>query len=416
MRKLASILICLLFIPYANAALSSAQTNSKLEEEEVLATSSKDVNQLVSLSEQQRNSLIQNTPFDPFFTKIHQTINKLDETTGVKVGFDYVPLYQHARHSPVKENASGGEAQLFGRWKICKEAKQSPTIGFKVEQRHRFTELYPSQLASQFNSEIKTVSGYEQLEVSITELWLQSVLIDKFMALRAGKLDMTSIMNTYAFDSRQFHFLSDVFSSEPAVNRPSKGLGAMLALKLDSHVYMGAGIIDLNGELSTSGFNTLHLDQFTKAFEIGYREKILDPNSDNYHFFLWHSDAQDQFGRPSDHGWSIVLQKNFNEKFIPFFKTNLNTGRVKNIKELYLLGFGYQYPFGQKYSLFGLAAGKAVLSDLSEKDKGHQAIVESFYRIQLLPFTQLTSDVQLLRNPTNDWTSVFNLRLRFAID
>lgn len=378
-----------------------------------LNSSPNDVNQLLSSLEKENESLIAQTEFTPFFRRVEQHMKHVNQKTGLNIGMDYVPLYEHAMETSEKQNASGGELHLFGKWNFLNKNPRSPMIGFKIEEKHRYTQIYPGQLAEQFDSIIKTVSGYEQLNTAITELWLQSFLIKDIIAFRLGKLELTSIMNSYAFDSRRFYFLSDVFSSSPAINRPQKGLGLITAFKITRHVYLGAGITDLNGTEDSSGFSTLHHGEFIKALELGYRDKIVNPQSDNYHVFVWQSDAQKAMGIPSDHGFSFVLQKNFANRFIPFFKANFNSGRVKDIKQLYTSGFGYHYPFNGKFGLLGFAVGYAALSD---KQSGHQVILESFYRIQLTPFSQLTPDIQMIYTPIpSRWVPVINLRFRTAL-
>lgn len=403
--------MAMLFPVFAQSASSNSINTGSAES--ALNSSPNDVSQLLSTLKEENNSIITQTPLTPFFKKWERAAQQLDQKTGLNLGLDYVPLLEHAYQTLGRQNASGGELQLFGKWSLLKEKKHSPLIGFKIEDKHRYSPIYPSQLAEQFDSIIKTVSGYKLLNPSVTELWFQSALINNSMAFRIGKIDLTSVMNSYAFDSRRFFFLSDAFSSTPAIDKPTKGLGVIAGIKIAQHFYLSSGINDLNGEDDNTGFNTLHRSEFIKAIEFGYRDKVINPQSDNYHVFLWQSDAQQAIGKPSDHGYSVVLQKNIANRFIPFFKANINSGRVKDIKQLYTSGFGYHYPFNEKYGLLGLAAGYAVLSD---KQLGHQIIVESFYRIQLTPDTQITPDVQMIytANPSH-WVPVMNLRFRTAI-
>jgi len=123
-----------------------------------------------------------------------------------------------------------------------------------------------------------------------------------------------------------------------------------------------AGIANLNGGDDSASFNTLGRGEYIKALEFGYRDRIVNPQSDNYHIFLWQRDARKELNFPSDYGYSFVLQKNFANHFIPFIKANFNSGKVKEIKQLYTSGFGYHYPFNGKFGLIGFATGYAVLS------------------------------------------------------
>lgn len=408
--------LCLLLLPgqvsWGRSATLSDSANSISNE---LNASPNDINQLLSTLEQENKSLIPNTPLTPYLQKFKTKKNKLHEDYGLNFGMSYTPLIEYSKLGQPHENASGGNYEFFGRYKPKSLQHSKTTFGIKLEDNHAYSTIPPGEFSGQINSAIKTVSGYIPFNLAVTELWLQQSLIPNKIAYRLGKIDLTSIMNSYAFDSRQFYYLSNVFTSHPATAVPSKALGGVLGVSLGPHLYSSIGAVDANGEETTSGFSTLHKGKFYTAVEMGYRDIITNPQSDNYHVFLWHVAAQPEKELLSDQGLSIVLQKNINSKFIPFIKGDWNRGHVTTFNKLIISGFGLQHPFLGSMGLWGLGAGWA---ELSEQQGVNQLIVETYYRLQLTPNSQLTPNLELIKalpvNQGQHLVTVFNLRYRFA--
>jgi hypothetical protein len=356
----------------------------------ILSTSPNDINQLLSLLKQENYSLISQTVFTPYIKKYEDQVEALQKSTGLNFGMSYIPLYEYSNAGMMTKTASGGGFDFFARYLPASLQGSKTVMGMKLSTNEAFSHIYPGNFSKQFNSKIRTVSGYLPLDPAVIELWVQQTILNDKMTYRLGKIDLTSMMNTYAFDSRRFYFLSNVFNSHPATAVPSKSLGAVIGVVLSKHFYTAAGIVNANGEISTSGFASLHQNDYYTALELGYRDIITSPQSDNYHVFLWHVDARNDRGIPSDQGLSVVLQKNFNSKIIPFIKYDWNQGRATEFKTLLISGFGLEHPFGGHFGLLGLAMG---LVELSIYPGEHQTITEAFYRLQLTPYSQLTPDI-----------------------
>lgn len=379
-----------------------------------LSTSPDDVTQLLSTLKQDNKSLIEKTPVDQFLKQIDK-IKKLHKRYGLDWGMSYIPLLEHSSFSHNKENASGGAYQFFSNYRPQRFQASKTLFGLKIETNQRFTEISPGNFADELNSAILTVSGYRPYPPAITELWIQQSILPNIMAYRLGKIDLTSIMNSYAFDSRQFYFLSNVFSRHPATAVPTKALGAVLGIALGSHFYTALGTVDANGEDNAADFAVFRKGKLFTALELGYRDIITNPQSDNYHLFLWHVDAQPEKQQLSDQGLSVVLQKNLFNQFIPFVKLDWSKGRVATFNKLFITGFGLQHPFFGSIGLWGLGLGYAELAE----NQDHQGILETFYRIQLTPHSQLTPNIQWIKtlpfNETTPIATVFNLRYRIAV-
>jgi len=431
MKTLKTIIFLSLFnLPF----LADASRNK--EAETTFSSSPNDVSQLLSSLERENVSLIAQTPATPIFRKIQNDIETSAENTGNNFGFEYIPLYQYAALGHPQDNASGGEFEIFGQYYPFGIDESTTTIGYKIEQKHAYGKIPPGMFNEQMNSIIRTVSGYENLKPAITELWYQQHIIPKTLVVRLGKVKITSVMNNYAFDSRKFYYLSDVFTSHPAIDEPSRGLGIIAGLKLHPHIYAAATVVDASGEENTSGFKTFGRGEFFSAIELGYRDIVSNPSSDNYHIFIWQTASRKHINRSNASGYAILLQKNIHSRLIPFAKLAVNHGKNQDIKRLVMGGFGYHYPLGGKYGLIGFGAGYATLSALAfENEKteeeemkrheqmphgGHQVIFETYYRIQLTPYSQLTPDIEIIKILPNEkhhhrWATVASIRWRTAI-
>ena len=388
---------------------------SEVRADTILNLSPNELSKVLEEMKQKKPSLLEKTPDTDllaYWKAFHQQIK---EKTGISLGVAFTGLSQYSPGVRPQDNASGSDLDLLGKWTSASFWGGVSNIGFHLERRNKFTTLAPASFNKNIGSVIKTTQGFNQFNPALVELWWQHVFPTKKSSFRVGKIDIMSLMNTYAFKSQKLFFINQAFTGYPAVSRPSKALGGAASLALTDHYYVGYGLVDANGTNITSGFNTFGKGQYFQGVELGYLEKIDNQTGNNYHVFLWHMAARPQINMASDQGASIVLQHKLSNKLTPFFKWNLSRGTAANYKYLYTAGIGIDKPFEQVYSLSGIAVayGKPANSL-----RGYETVVEGFYRIQLSPFIQLTPDIQLIKfKPTNSTSklgAVFNLRWRLA--
>jgi porin len=381
----------------------------------VLNISPNDINQLLQDLEEKRVALIEKTAFSPYFDYWNSVSQLVEEKTGVSIGFAYTALYQQAQYAFPKKHASGGDFDFFGRWMYLDRDVQQSLVGFRVEQRHNFAQIAPGDLHLFIGSVANTTQAFNTYDGALVELWWEQLLPKNRAGFRIGKIDITSVMNNYAFESQNFYFLNNVFTGHPGWAEPANGLGAAFGFGLTEHLYSGFGLVDANGSNTTSGFNTFGKGEYFTGFEFGYRTQIRSPDGDNFHVFLWHSDKRRDLNIPSDQGISMTLQKNIKDKYLPFFRIDTNKGRASEFKRLLISGIGISSLFGKAYGLLGAAIAYGVPTDHKH---GDETIVELFYRIQLTPYSQLTPDIQLIKLKPIDayskWDCVASLRIRVA--
>lgn len=374
-----------------------------------------DVSQLLSDVDKREAAFFPETPLTRFFRRWRLFTALINQETGLNVGMAYTGLYQYTPKGDPKKNASGGDFDIFGQWTFNQQEATRSILGFNLEQRHAYGKVAPAELNEMIESLVRTTRGFNRLDFSLTQFWWEQQVFKRHAGFRVGKIDITSLMNNYAFESQDFYFLNDAFTGHPAWAEPDNSLGFVTGVGLSKHVYAQFGLINNNGKKSTGGFNTFRKGEFFTAVELGIRSELRNPDDDNYHIFLWHTDARPEEHLPSDAGLSIVLQNNIKEKYIPFFKFDINQGRAAKFKQIVLGGIGIYQPFGEVYGLMGMAAAYAVPAHDAH---GVQTITEVFYRIQLTPFVQITPDLQLIKTNLvvqgSRWDAVFSFRLRVA--
>jgi hypothetical protein len=337
------------------------------------------------------------------------------EKFGLEIGMAYTALSQQVGGETSQKHGFSGDIDIFGRWKFHQSAASTHIIGFSLEQRHKWSKIPPSDLNHYLDMINHTTRAFNTYNAALVELWWEQQFHHDTAGFRVGKIDITSVMDNYAFESQNLFFLNTVFTGHPGWAEPANGLGGAFGLGLTEHLYSSFALIDTNGSNTRSGFSTFGRGQYFTAIELGYRAMLRNTDKDNYHIFFWHADARPEYAIKSDQGMSLTLQKNIDEKYIPFFRVDINRGKASEYKQLIITGIGIYSPFNQPASLLGIAVSQGKSTDI---DYGTENVIETFYRIQVTPYLQVTPDLQFIRfkPPTSkkQWATIGSLRFRIA--
>ena len=134
-----------------------------------------------------------------------------------------------------------------------------------------------------------------------------------------------------------------------------------------------------------------------------------------YHVTLWHSDTREVADTPSGRGIALTLQQEFGPdgKIVPFFRYSYGDGGATPVRQAIATGLGFEEPFGQNNDLIGLGFSWGQPADTLLRD---QYVLEAFYRFQVTPHTNLTPDLQVIfdpsENPAEETIVVGGMRLR----
>ena len=339
----------------------------------------------------------------------------LNEQYGLQLGLDYNILYQNASETLTSEDqAASGALRLFGRWTLLnRETKDTGTLVFKVENRHRLgTDIPPSQLGFDVGYNGITGTLFSDVGSVLVDLNWQQFFNNGQGAFILGRYDPNDYMDVLGYSNpwTTFSNLSILVNTSIALPDSSMGIGAAHAFK-DHWVIRGA-INDANGVIDEVD---VFKDgaEFFKFVQLDWQPSIKDRYFKNVHVTLWHVDEREEAAVPESKGVAIGANWTFNQKFMPFIRAGWSDGAAPMMNKTATVGFIHRF---HKSDLASLGFNWGDPSNDALRD---QYSTELFYRFQLSQNLAITPSVQLLidpaLNPIEDQIWVFGLRMRLAL-
>jgi porin len=351
---------------------------------------------------------------------VWDALDKGMEDVGLEVGLSYTAVYQLATGGPGQRDAAGGDADLFGTWRLL-GGKNDPYVGylsFAFESRHDLgTGIPPRALGGQIGSLWGTTNGFNEEPLCVKELyWKQSFAGDRLI-VRIGRLDAENLYDRNYWQSDSKFFLNQAFSAFPVRSLPGSGLGMNLTAKFGQQWYVCAGFQDAQGKTTTIDVDTFFEDfNLFYAVEIGYTPKIPGWGDGTYRLTVWYRDAGETDGKPHDAGFDFSFDQHLGPHVVPFFRFGLGEGNINGIDAMISTGVGWEGKLVTSSDVIGVAGSWGRPSDHDLRD---QFAVEAFYRLQVSPDNQLTFGYQVIVNPTFDTSEavvgVLELRWRIAL-
>lgn len=343
----------------------------------------------------------------------------LDEI-GLKIGFAYTALYQVATGGSGRRDAAGGDADLFGNWRLlgAKDGANNGYLYFASEYRHDIgTGIAPSALGGEIGSLWGTTNGFGEQPVVLKEVYWQQHFNKESVILRGGKLDPENYYNNNYWQSDSRYFLNKAFSSFPVRAFPGQGLGMNLTIKPDDRWYVSTGFQDAQGKKTTAGFDTFFEDfNLFSAAEFGWTPTVENWGKGTYRFTVWYRDAGDSNGQPHDTGFDISFDQHLSKHWIPFFRAGIGEGNINGIEAMVSTGVGWEGKLLTESDVIALGGAWGKPSD---HDLDDQFTIEAFYRVQVSPDNQFTVGYQVIIDPSlqpeDDVVGVFEVRWRVSM-
>lgn len=381
-----------------------------------LNNSPDDVDNQLADSDERYDSLVPVGPLEPLHIRWERIARQLAQEIGLELGLNYTALYQHSDTSlPGRQSrAAVGDLDFFGRWNLVNRGGRWPgATVFFTENRHRYTTIPPSDLGSAIGSLWGTTNAFTTQDYALTQLyWEQGSLKDR-LVYRLGKMDPESIYDRSRFVSANEAFLNRAFSTTLAMPVPTTGLGGAVAISPITNTYIVGGVHDANGTKTSLG--EIDKGELFTAVELGVAPGYGKPGMGLYHVTLWHSDAREAANIPSGRGIALTLQQELgpNGDIVPFFRYSYGDGGATTVRQAIAVGLGLEKPFDQNNDLIGIGFSWGEPSDSTLRD---QYVLEIFYRVQVTPHTNLSPDIQVIfdpsENPAEDTIVVGSARLR----
>lgn len=351
---------------------------------------------------------------DPF-KDIEDGLNKLQNETGLKLGFAYTMLFQQASAGPGDRSAAAGDIDFLVNWQLIgRDTKNVGELNASFEYRFQIGSQVPASLGPTIGTLIPTTNGFSERPPIVKELYWNQRLLDGALRLVAGRIDMENYVGGQRMQSANTFFLNKAFSSNPAIAYPNIGLGAGGAVLPNDWLYISGGVADANAKTTQTGFNTaFDTGQLFSFVEVGILTDLPDLGKGRQRLAVWNIDARPQAGRPSDEGISLTLDQDFGQDFTAFIRLAHSKGTVTNVEWLAEGGVGLKGVIGNEGDFTGLGLAYA------QPPAGRaETILEFFHRFQLAPRTQFTLGIQGIFNPSNapqdSALAVFEARLRFT--
>ena len=267
------------------------------------------------------------------------------------------------------------------------------------------------------------------------QVWYEQKLFDGKARVRAGRLSVFTDFDTNAFaNSEDYQFLNpalvNTFNMPVPADGLGEGLGAQVVIQPAEWVYFGAIAMDARSDAHNGGFHTAFHDEdyFFFAWELGFLPVWKLPWGKlpgGYRFGLWYDPQPkakffDDLGgrrrtiplKRDDTGFYVnldqmlVREKPGDESDTQglgvFFRYGYAPANVNLLEHFWSVGAQYQglIPTRDEDVLgFGFAQG--LIGGPSRRlDGGSQeAVYELYYNIKLLPWLQLSPDLQYVVNP-----------------
>ncbi|MFG0284202.1 MAG: carbohydrate porin [Phycisphaerales bacterium JB039] len=349
-------------------------------------------------------------------TAIKRKFDEIAAKTNIRLGFASTFLFQQATAGPGERSAGGGDLDLLAKWTaIGAGTEDTGILAFAGEYRFQIGDQAPAALGSEIGTLLPTTNAFSERPPVVKELyWDQRLLGDRFRYV-AGRVDPENLFGGHRLQSANLYFLNKAFSSNPAVAYPGPGFAAAAQIKPVSWLYIDGGINDANGKATMGNFEGFIED---KEF-LTFGEAALTPTIDGlgagrYRVAIWHIDARDEAGAPSDQGVTISLDQDFGESVTAFARYSHADGDVTNVTNSVQGGVGIRGLFAEE-DMLGLAA---AWSDPKADGLRDETVIEVFERLQVTESAQLMFGVQTIFDPSNapddDVLGVFSVRLRVA--
>jgi len=349
---------------------------------------------------------------------------RLAENHGFNFGTDYTALYMKASRSPGEDEAASGIYRLYGSWDLI--GRDTPNVGkfvFKVEHRHRYTDIPPFNLGLATGYAGIWGGPFKNDGLRWTNLYWHQRFAEGKGNVLVGFLDMTDYFDVYALANPWTSFLNLAFSTgSAAVPLPGDAsLGAVAGGFVNDNVWITAGINDINADPTDpfGGFETFFDEsEYLYFAEVGYTSTYERRYFDNMHLTVWGVDEKTATGDPNGWGINASYSEFVNDTYMPFVRGGWTEDAGSLLSTSISAGMGW-YVY-KRADLCGFAVNWGEPNETTfGSGLDDQYTFETFYRIQMSPNFALTPDLQFIvdpaLNPSASSTWVIGLRARLAI-
>lgn len=217
----------------------------------------------------------------------------------------------------------------------------------------------------------------------------------------------------YACDDTQ-SFISQILSTNPARTLPGQGTEIGADVKVFDGVIVELSAADARGNGKLNLGRPFDTGEWAYAGALKFENPFKQFGDGLYKFTYYQVDATRQ-GTPdaqaASRGMTVQLDQDFGDIGV-FFKYHQSFERKSLAERSAGAGVVWTAPFGNNEDRLGLGFGWI---DPTAPETNNEYVAETYYRLQLTPFVQVTADAMLTINPSRPGSSnegAFSLRAR----
>ena len=349
--------------------------------------------------------------------------DRLREERGLSFSVDYTAGILGATNTLGEDDTfAGGAVRFFGFWDLIgRESGNTGTFVWKIEHRHRYTDIPPSGTASQIGYVGVILPILSNIGTRLTNLYWKQNLNQGRVEIVAGMLDTTDWVDLYALAAPWTGFFNFAFATGGAsIPVPDdSALGLYVNAMITDHLYVIGGFADSNADSTDpfNGFDTFFKDrEYFKTLEFGWVTSTDRFYFDNTHITYWHADERKEADVAGGWGLNFSFEHAYSDdRWMPFVRAGYASDGGSLLQKTLSAGLGYH--FKDDISLLGLGFNWGQPNEGTfGPGLDDQRSVELFSRLQVMRNFQLTPDLQYIRNPARnpeaDDSWVFGLRTR----
>jgi porin len=381
-----------------------------------------------------RPSLFRTSPLTPIREGVLRLENRLDEATDIQFGTAFNHLFQQLSESLPGEDSFGMSSAmtLVGTWDLYnKGCPNQGELTLGIDGRWGYGVAFPADLGPDSLGSLgftaNQFSEYDPAFIVRNLFWRQGSR-DAGWMYRIGRITPDAMLSSSAHINGLTTYLPVGGSGPFAIGLPDSGLGMAAGLFVNDRINVMGLVSDANA--NRFDFGDLGEGDLFAAVELQVKILPLTKNAGYSKITIWHNDGTEDGvainGSSGKEGWGLFI-KHEQELTCDGRAVAIGRwGRSYNESALYNQQANAHFllydPFrsGQyddqdltHADVFGTAYSWVQPSAAGSRGESN---VELFYRVPLFPYTDMTLSYQAIidpvLDPSNDFASVFSLRLR----
>ncbi len=348
-----------------------------------------------------------------------ETKKRLNEESGLQLGFAYTVMTQKASDSLTDEDqGTTGIFRVSGKWEAYNRGeKNRGSLVFSVDNRSKYGDVAAADLANEIGYVGPTAVLFSDAGTVLVDFNWQQFVNDGNSGFLVGRYDPSDYLNILGYANPWTTFQNLNILLDSSVAYPDIGIGAGVGHWFNNSWYGIAGFNDANGKLDeTAAYD--NGAEFFKFAEVGWTPGRDQRYLTNVHVTVWHVDEREDDGIDEAEGVLLGANYTLNKTWMAFGRLGWSDADAVNDPQIYerSITLGGLYLIPERSDLAGLAVN---YGELAAEGLDSQTTAELFYRIQLGQNLAITPSIQLLQDPAlnneTDSITLFGLRLRMTL-